>query len=86
MLNSDALRNLASTVAMGAECYDNRPIRYAAELASCASHAIFKLCRTGLEPNAINLPGFALVILWRNANARVSCLMHLSRSGFGVAR
>jgi hypothetical protein len=69
-LNSDTLRNLASTVAMGTECYDNRPIRYAAELAGLAGYAITQLSRAGLELDAINLPGFPLIILRRDAYAR----------------
>ena len=69
-LNSDTLRNLASAVTMGTERYDNRPIRYAADLAGLAGNAIFKLSRAGLKLDAINFPGFALVILRRDANTR----------------
>ena len=69
-LKSDALRNFAGTVAMGAECYDNRPIRYAADLAGLAGNAIFKLSRAGLKLDAVNFPGSALIILRRNANTR----------------
>jgi hypothetical protein len=70
---------------MGTKRHDNRPIRYAAKLAGCAGYAITQLSRAGLELDAINLPGFPLVILWRDAYARVSCPVHLSRSGFGIA-
>jgi hypothetical protein len=45
---------------MGTECNDNRPIRYAADLAGLASNAILQLSRAGLELDAINLPGFPL--------------------------
>ena len=69
-LNSDALRNFAGPGAMSTERYDNRPISYAADLAGLAGYAIFKLSRAGLELDAINLPGFPLVILRRNANTR----------------
>jgi hypothetical protein len=55
---------------MGTECHDNRPIRYAAELAGLAGNAILQLSRAGLKLDAINLPGFALIILRRDANTR----------------
>ena len=69
-LNSDALGYLASTGAMSTERYDNRPIRYAADLAGLASNAILQLSRAGLELDAVNLPRFARVSLRRNANTR----------------
>jgi hypothetical protein len=71
---------------MGTERYDNWPIRYAADLAGMAGNAILQLSRAGLKLDAINFPGFALIILRRDAYARVSCLVHLSRSRFGVTR
>jgi hypothetical protein len=55
---------------MGTECNDNRPIRYAADLAGLASNAILQLSRAGLKLDAINLPGFALIILRRDAYTR----------------
>jgi hypothetical protein len=48
---------------MSTERHDNRAIRYAAQLAGLAGYAITQLSRAGLELDAINLPGFPLVIL-----------------------
>ena len=66
----NTLRNLASARTVSSERYDNRPIRYAADLAGLASNAILQLSRAGLELDAVNLPRFARVSLRRNANTR----------------
>jgi hypothetical protein len=85
-LNSDALRYLAGTGAMSTECHDTSPISYAAQLAGLAGYAITQLSRAGLKLDAINFPGFALIILRRDAYARISGFVHLSRPRFSVAR
>ena len=69
-LNSDALGYFLCAVAVSTKGDDNRPIRYAANLAGLASNAILQLSRAGLKLNAINLPGFALIVLRCDANTR----------------